>query len=158
MNDDGEGTPTAPFSIQLQARWSEMDFNQHMRNAAFLAASEDCRMRFMAARGFTLEKLREHQIGPVVLEDRLVYRREIRLLDPFRVDLALAAITHDGRRMKVRNSFFRESDGEDCATVESVALWLDLVARKPIIPPQELSAAWLSLPRTDDFTWFAEES
>ena len=144
---------TAPFSIQLFARWPDMDFNQHMRNAAFLGASEDCRLRFLAERGFPIDELRARKIGPVVLEDRLVYKKEIALLDAFRVELALAAITRDARRMKVRNTIARASDGALSAIVESVVLWLDLEKRKPVAPPEALREAWLGLARSEDFAY-----
>ena len=142
------------FSIRLFARWPDMDFNQHMRNAAYLGASEDCRMRFLADRGFTMAELQRLQLGPVVLEDRLAYKKELKLLEAFRVELALLAITRDGRRMKLRNTFTREPDAALVAVVESVVLWLDLAARRPITPPDALKAAWFGLARTDDFEWY----
>jgi len=142
------------FSISLFARWSDMDFNQHMRNAAYLGVSEDCRLRLLAERGYTIDELRKRRIGPMVLEDRIVYKKELALLDGFRVELALAAITADGRRMKVRNTFLRESDDALVAVVESVVLWFDLTARKPVAPPEDLRAAWLALARADDFVWY----
>src|SRR5688572_12714952 len=142
------------FSIRLFARWPDMDFNQHMRNAAYLGASEDCRMRFLADRGFTMPEFQRLQLGPVVLEDRLVYKQELKLLEAFRVELALAAITRDGRRMKLRNTFIRDVDATLVAVVESVVMWLDLAARKPIKPPDELKAAWFGLARTSDFEWY----
>jgi acyl-CoA thioester hydrolase len=147
----------APFAIHLFARWSDMDFNQHMRNAAYLGASEDCRLRFLAEKGFGAEELRRRRIGPVVLEDRLVYKRELPLLESFTVDLQLAAITRDGRRMKVRNTFLRERDAALAAIVESVVLWLDLEARKPIVPPEDLQKIWLELTRASDFEWYEEK-
>jgi acyl-CoA thioester hydrolase len=147
-----------PFSIALFARWSDMDFNQHMRNAAYLGASEDCRMRFLADRGYTIDELRRRRIGPVVIEDRLVYKKELALLDGFRVELALAAITRDGRRMKLRNTIQRDRDGSLAAVVESVVLWFDLEARRPVAPPEELKDAWLSLARTGDFEWYEERT
>lgn len=148
---------TTPFSIQLYARWPDMDFNQHMRNAAYLGGSEDCRMRFLAERGFTMAEFLKRQLGPVVLEDKLTYKKEIALLAAFRVEMALMAITRDGRRMRVRNTFVRESDGAICAIVESVIIWFDIVARKAVLPPEELKAAWFSLERTADFAWYEEK-
>jgi acyl-CoA thioester hydrolase len=150
-------TDATPFAIQLFARWSDMDFNQHMRNAAYLGASEDCRLRFLAERGFGADELRRRRIGPVVLEDRIVYKKELGLLEPFRVDLMMVAITRDARRMKVRNTFQRERDSALAATVESVVLWLDLEVRRPVPPPQELAIAWLTLARAQDFEWYDEK-
>jgi len=149
-------TDAAPFAIQLFARWSDMDFNQHMRNAAYLGASEDCRMRFLSERGFGVGELAWRRIGPVVLEDRLVYKKELPLLDGFRVDLVMAALTQDARRMKLRNTFHRDRDGALAATVESVVLWLDLDARRPVAPSQDLAAIWLGLARASDFEWYED--
>ena len=132
-----------------------MDFNQHMKNAAYLGASEDCRVRFLAEHGFPASELARRRIGPVVLEDRLTYKKELVLLESFRVELEMAALTHDARRMKVRNTFRRDRDGALAATVESVVLWLDLDARRPVVPPEELAAVWLGLPRAVDFEWYA---
>jgi acyl-CoA thioesterase FadM len=147
---------TTPFAIQLFSRWSDMDFNQHMRNAAYLGASEDCRMRFLAERGFAAAELARRRIGPVVLEDRLVYKKELALLEGFRVELVMAALTRDARRMKLRNTFHRERDGALAATVESVVLWLDLDARRPVAPSEDLAAVWLGLARAADFEWYEE--
>jgi len=140
-----------PFVEHYRARWADMDFNQHMRNAAFLGCAEETRMRYLDRHGFTMAEFARRQIGPVVLEDKLSYRRELGLLESFKVDLTLAATTEDARRMKVRNRFFRARDEELCAVVESVVLWFDLKARKPIVPPDDLKNLWLALARSDDF-------
>lgn len=148
----------AAFRISLFARWPDMDFNQHMRNAAYLGASEDCRMSFLAKNGFTMNEFRKRAFGPVVLEDKLIYKKELRLLENFSVELALVAMTRDGRRMKVRNTFRRELDGEEVAVVESVVLWFDLQARRPMVPPEELKNLWLALPHCSDFEWYPEKA
>jgi hypothetical protein len=54
------------------------------------------------------------------------------LLEALRVELPLANVTHDGRRMKVRNTFYRDSDGARVASV--------------------------SLARTDDFAWYDDKA
>lgn len=143
------------FFESYWSRWSDMDFNQHMRTTAFLAVAEETRMRFLDAAGWPIAEFQRRQMGPVILEDKLTYRHELRLLEPFRVDLRVAALTEDGRRMKIRSRFLRESDGALCATVESVALWFDLAHRKPIVPPEDLKQVWEDLERTEDFEWFA---
>lgn len=151
----GETMSREPFVQEYRARWVDMDFNQHMRNAAYLGCAEETRIRFLDAHGFTAGELARRQIGPVVLEDRLTYRRELRLLERFRVDLAVAAITPDARKMKVRNRFFLADDGADIAAVESFVLWFDIAARRPITPPDDLAATWLALARSDDFEWLS---
>jgi acyl-CoA thioester hydrolase len=151
------GTVSEPYAESFRARWADMDFNQHMRNAAFLGYGEETRMRYLDSNGWTMDRFQKARLGPVVLEDKLTYKHELHLLERFRVDLAVAAITEDGRRMKLRNRFFRESDNALCAVVESVVLWFDLDARKPVPPPEELRGLWLNLGRTEDFeSWPAK--
>ena len=140
-----------PFVARFRARWADMDFNQHMRNAAFLGCSEETRMQYLDANGWTMKEFQKRALGPVVLEDRIQYKKELALLEPFRVDLALSAATPDVSRMRIRNRFFRDSDDALCAIVDSVVLWFDLAARKPVVPPEKLAQCWLALERTDDF-------
>ncbi|MEW5739812.1 MAG: thioesterase family protein [Myxococcota bacterium] len=144
-----------PFSVEFRARWADMDFNQHMRNAAYLGCGEETRVRFMDAHGFPISELQRRRLGPVVLEDKLTYRRELTLLEPFRVDLAVAGASEDGRKLRLRNRFFRASDGELVATVESLVLWFDLEKRKPVAPPDDLRAVWAQLARAEDFAVIA---
>ena len=145
------------FEIALFARWPDIDFNQHMRNAAYLGAGEDCRMQFLTSRGFGIQEFARRGLGPVVLEDRIRYRRELRPLEPFVVELLLAGATHDCRRIRVRNRIVRKSDRELSATVDSLVMWLDTGTRKTIVPPEELRSCWLALIRTDDFAWEKQE-
>lgn len=142
---------TQPFVEKFHARWPDMDFNQHMRNAAYLGCAEDTRMRFLDAHGWPMAEFSRLRLGPVVVEDRLTYKKELTLLEPFSVSLWLAGATQDGRKMLARNVFTRDSDGSVCATVDSFVLWFDLEHRKPVTPPAGLWDTWLRLPRTDDY-------
>src|SRR5262249_11037077 len=146
-------TPDMPeaFVQDYRARWADMDFNQHMRNAAYLGWGEETRMRFLDAHGFGMGEFERLGLGPVVVEDRLTYRSELRLLEAFQVDLVVAGISVDARKIRVRNRFRRTADGTLCATLESVVLWFDLQARKTIAPPPKLRELWLAVPRTEDF-------
>jgi acyl-CoA thioester hydrolase len=143
-----------PYVQEYRARWADMDFNQHMRNAAYLGVAEETRLRFLEDGGFGMAELYRRHLGPVVVQDLLTYKKELRLLEPFRVDMAMASITDDARKMKVRNRLFRSSDGAPCATVESLILWFDLEARRSVVPPADLGQLWLGLARTEDFAPF----
>ena len=141
-----------PYVQEYRARWADMDFNQHMRNAAYLGVAEETRLRFLEDGGFPTGELYRRRLGPVVVEDVLTYKKELRLLEAFQVEMVIAAISQDARKMKVRNRFLRNSDGAHCATVESLVLWFDLEARRTVVPPSDLGQLWLGLARADDFT------
>ncbi len=138
------------YEKTLLAGWGDMDFNSHMRNTAYLDKSGDVRMMFFAENGFPMAEFARLRIGPVIMKDELEYFREVGLLDPLRVTLGLAALAEDGGRFHVRNEFYR-ADGKLAARVTSVGGWLDLSARKLVVPPEGLLAALRSLPMTEDF-------
>ena len=142
------------FEKVLFAGWSDMDFNSHMRNTAFLDKCVDARMMFFAENGFSIEELMRRRIGPVVMRDEVEYFKEVRLLESLRVTLMLAGLAEDGSRFKLRNELWRE-DGKLLARVTSTGGWLDLTTRKLVVPPKELLAAVHSLSQTGDFQTLA---
>jgi acyl-CoA thioester hydrolase len=121
-----------------------------VRNTAFLDKAADARMMFFSETGFSMEEFIRRKIGPVVRKDELEYFKEIRLLEPIRVTLALAGLADDGSRFLLRNEFWR-SDGALAATVTSSGGWLDLALRKLVVPPEGLLTALRSLSHTADY-------
>ena len=138
------------FRKKLFAGWGDMDFNSHMRNTAYLDKSGDVRMMFFAQHGFPAGEFARLRFGPVVRTDLVEYFREIGLLEEVDVTLALAGLSDDGSRFRVRNEFHR-ADGKLAARVTSTGGWLDLAGRKLFAPPQGLLDALRSLDRTADF-------
>ena len=72
------------------------------------------------------------------------------MLEAVTVTHAVAAMTPDRRRFRVRNEFLR--DGQLVARVSSHLGVLDLTARKLVQPPESLARVLEGMPRTDDFS------
>ena len=138
------------FERTLIAGWGDMDFNSHMRNTAYLDKSADVRMLFYEHCGFPMGEFTRLRIGPVVRKDELTYFREVGLLEEIRITLELAGMSSDGSHWILRNTFFR-ADGQRAAAVASTGGWLDLSARKLVVPPPTLLEAMRSLGRAPDF-------
>ena len=138
------------FKKKFHVRWGDMDFNAHMANTAYLDMSADVRMMYFDEHGFSMREFERRRIGPVVMRDELEYFRELRLLEPVEVTLALAGLSQDASRFIIRNEFFR-GDGKLAARVTTFAGWLDLSKRKLTAPPEELFRLLNDLTRTDDF-------
>jgi acyl-CoA thioester hydrolase len=138
------------FEKTLYARWGDMDFNGHMKNTAYLDASADVRMMFFDANGFSMREFEQHRFGPVIVRDELEYFRELRLLEPVRVTLAVAGLSEDASHFRLVNEFYR-ADGKRAARVTSTGGWLGLEARKWIAPPHELQQLMQQLHRADGF-------
>jgi len=141
---------TEPFSASFQVGWSQIDFNQHMRNSAFLDLCVDTRVLFFETRGFPAVEFERLQIGPVIFREELDYLRELRLMERVTVTLALSGLSADGRRFQLRSELFA-ADGQLAGRVNTSGAWFNLVTRKVIVPPEALSAILSASPRTDDF-------
>lgn len=138
------------YAKRLMAGWSDMDFNSHMKNTAFLDKAADVRLLYFAENGFPTAEFARLRVGPVVVRDEIEYRKEVELLQEIDVTLALAGLSPDGSRWLLRTEV-RRVDGKVCARATSAGAWLDLDARKLVAPPPALRAALERLDRTSDF-------
>jgi acyl-CoA thioester hydrolase len=138
------------FSITSVAGWADMDLNGHMANVAYLSKCVDARMGFFKQYGFPVDEFAKRRIGPVVRRDEIEYFREVGLLDPITVTLALSGIAQDGSRFRLVNEILR-ADGRLAARIRSEGGWMDLAARKLIAPPADLLAALSAMPQTTEF-------
>jgi acyl-CoA thioester hydrolase len=138
------------FERTFQVGWGDLDANAHMRNTAYLDLSATVRMMYFAENGFPVREFSRIRIGPVIRRDELEYFRESHLLDALRVTLALAGMSEDGSRFRLRNEFFRP-DERLAARVTSSGGWLDLATRKLTAPPTGIVRAWEAMSRTDDY-------
>ncbi|MGA7195346.1 MAG: thioesterase family protein [Anaerolineales bacterium] len=138
------------YEKTFTAGWGDMDFNSHMRNTAYLDKSADVRMMYFSENGFPMSEFVRLRIGPVVLKDEVEYFKEFGLLETFKVTLAQAGLSEDGSRFIIRNEFYK-TNRKLATRVTSTGGWLDLAARKLIVPPDALFQAMQSLQKTDDF-------
>jgi len=142
--------PTDRFEQRFRVGWGDIDSNAHMGNTSFLDRAADTRMLFFAQTGFTVARFAAEKFGPVVVRDEVVYRKELRLLEEFTVDLELAGLSADGVRFRLRNTF-RNATNEVAAVVTSEGVWFDLDLRQPRVPPPEIDNAQRAMRRADDF-------
>ncbi len=140
----------APFSIASTANWADVDVNGHMSNSAYLYKCVDSRMSYFQQHGFTAANFVQRRIGPVVRREAIEYFREIGLMEALTVTLALAGMSTDGSRFRLVNELLK-SGGVRAARIVSESGWLDLNARKLMVPPPDLMAAMSAMPRTPDY-------
>jgi len=141
---------TKHFEQRFRVGWSDLDGNAHMGNASYLGYASDTRMHYFTENGFSLARFASERFGPVVVRDELTYRRELRLMDEFVVDLELVGLSENGTRFKVRNTFRTPSE-DVAASVTSEGVWFDLEHRRPRIPPLDLDKLMRTLWHAKDF-------
>lgn len=135
---------------RYQVLWSDLDSNNHLKNARYLDYAAQTRFRFLAEHGFTPEAFAAARLGPVVFEDRVRYHKELRLLQEFSVDIELVGQNDSGARFILRNTV-RNLAGEACAEVWTHAGWFSLKERRIVAPPAELLVAMAAMSRAADF-------
>lgn len=142
--------PIHVFERKFQVAWAQLDANGHMANTAYLDVAVDVRLMYFASVGFTPQEFQRLHIGPVVKRDEVDYYRELRLLQPFTVNILLAGLSEDASRFQVRNEV-RRDDGELAARITSLGGMFDLSARKIVAPPAKIAEALRALQRAEDF-------
>ncbi len=132
------------------AGWADMDWNSHMANTAYLNKAVDARVLTLAEKGFPLEEFIRLRLGVVVMKDEVEYKREVKWMEEIDISFSVAGLAPDGSRFKVQNEV-RRTNGDLAARITSTGGFMDLDARKLVAPPPAVLAAYLSLPRTEDF-------
>src|SRR5262244_1480071 len=87
---------TKGFVVQFVPRWADIDLNQHMRHSAFADWAAHARTEWLNAHGFTMPKLAELRMTPVMFEDRTRYLKEVLLGDRINLELQLAGVDREG--------------------------------------------------------------
>ncbi|HSG76815.1 MAG TPA: thioesterase family protein [Burkholderiales bacterium] len=141
---------TSAITRRFLAGWADMDWNKHMGNTAYLSKVVDARVLALAEKGFPLEEFIRLRLGVVIMKDELEYKREVKWMEEVDITFSLAGLAPDGSRFKVRNEV-RRTNGDLAASVTSTGGFMDLDARKLVAPPAAILAAYLSLPRTEDY-------
>lgn len=134
----------------LPATWSDMDFNRHMGNAAYLNLCTTVRLKHFADQGISFAEFERLRVGPVVFRDEVEYYREVQLLEKLTVHLEMLGSSDDHSQFKLRNEIWKEN-GVKAAQVVSTGGWLDMATRKLVVPPVVIRSALAAIPRGPAF-------
>jgi acyl-CoA thioester hydrolase len=138
------------YSLPLQIRWSDIDANKHLRHSVYYDYGAYCRISLFTEIGITLETLNSMSIGPVILREEAIFRREIIFGDSIFIATELAKATADFSRWSFRHVITKQ-DGTLAATMNIDGAWIETVKRKLAIPSEELHARFEQIPRAADF-------
>ncbi|MWV16028.1 thioesterase [Pseudomonas sp. L-22-4S-12] len=138
------------IAFDFQVTWADLDSNAHLKNSRYLDYAAQARFLFLASAGFPPQAFAEARMGPVVFEDRVEYRKELRLLQHFSVRMQIGGMSEDGAKFILVNEVLNPK-GELCARVVTSAAWFSLETRKVTPPPPALKTAMEQIERTADF-------
>ncbi len=114
---------------------SYLDAFMHVNNAMYLTLFEEARWDLITNNGYGLEQIMETGLGPVILEVKMSFLKELRLRDEIVIETEF--VSHARRISKVVQHMLR--DGEVCCTGEFTFGLFSLIERKLVSP----TPAWL---------------
>ena len=127
---------------QVLIREGHLDTFGHMNNATYFEILEEARWQMITERGFDLAFVQKHKKGPVVLEAKIKFLREIKLREIVTINTSLVEYSGKLGRMK---QTIKLSDGSLASEAVFVFGLFDLSQRKLVDPsPEWLKAIGVS--------------
>jgi thioesterase-3 len=121
------------FSYPVLIKETYLDTFGHVNNAMYLTLFEEARWELIAGNGYDIKKIKETGLGPVILEIKLCYLKELRLREEIEIETQM--ISYEDKIGKLMQKMVRA--GEVCCTAEFVFGLFDLEQRKLVLPTEE---------------------
>lgn len=129
------------FFEKFHVRWSDLDANMHLANAAYMNFCSQTRMSFLNQHHIGMKELAKWNMGPVVLQENFNFYKEFFGNQTVYVSLQLIGASEDGNIFQIKHVLYNDK-GEACAQAEIFGVWIDLKLRKRTLPTEELIAAF----------------
>lgn len=143
------------FIKKVEIRWADLDPNFHLRHSVYYDYGACARIDYLQQVGITAQYMQDHFLGPVILREECVFKKEIRLTDIITINLSLLKARSDYSRWSVRHVIYKNGD-----TVSAIltidAAWMDTLKRKLIVPPQEVMDTFSKMPKDPQFEWLTK--
>lgn len=128
--------------VEFTVRWDEVDLNGHLRHTGYGAMCAEARVRAFAEAGMGIDRESIAEAAPVLLQEELTYRREVRLGETVTVTTAISPeTTEDGKRWVIEHQVLKQ-DGELACEVKVMGTWINLDTRKSTVAPAAILANW----------------
>lgn len=110
-----------------------LDSFGHVNNAVYLSLFEEARWDLITRNGYGLDRILVTNLGPVILEAQVKFRRELRLRDRITIT---TRVTEYRRRIGKIHQEIHGSSGELCTLANFTFGLFDTVKRE-LVPPNE---------------------
>lgn len=140
------------FTLPVQVRWADLDPNFHLRHSVYYDWGAMCRIDFFYKYGLTAEVLREFDLGPIILREECVFKKEIKPGDTVKITMVLAKTKRDYSRWTIQHTILK-NDSIIAALLTIDGAWLDTSKRKLTVPPGQAVDVFSQMPVGTAFQW-----
>lgn len=109
-----------------------LDTFAHVNHAAYLQICEDTRWQICLEHGITLEEIQKTQIGPIILEANIKYKKELKNREKIKIHTEFKKIRD--KIFQITHTIHKENGDISAEVVLSAAIW-DMKERKLISAP-----------------------
>ena len=125
------------FEYELVIKESHLDSFGHVNNAAYVQIYEEARWDFITKNGFGLEVIQKDQVGPVLLDLQVKFKREIKNREIIKIQSQTRELMNS--KMMILEQKMIKSDGRIASEAVFTVGFFDMKLRKLI----DASPSWL---------------
>ncbi len=137
-------SPVHEYAVLIIER--HLDTFGHVNNATYLDLFEAARWDWITSNGFGIERIRELQQGPTVVEVTLRFKREIK--NRQRILIRSWVESYEGKICNVIQEM-RDETGELCCDARFLCALFDMQARRLLAPTPDWLRAVGMKPKTE---------
>jgi acyl-CoA thioester hydrolase len=138
-----------PITIKSDIRWADIDANFHVLHSRYYDYCADARMKALQSGGITMQLIQQHGVGPVLLREECVFKRELKFGDAIEIRIFLKSVTEDFSRWSFICEIWKNNDILS-AVVTVDGAWIDVAKRKLVAPPDVFQEVFKQLPKAEN--------
>jgi acyl-CoA thioester hydrolase len=134
---------------KAEIRWADIDPNFHVLHSKYYDYCANARMQILQKNGVTMQAIQQYNIGPILLREECVFKRELKFGDTIEIRVSLKSTDETYTRWSFINEIWK--NGDTLAAVITVdGAWMDTIKRKIAAPPEEFRKAFEALPKAEN--------
>lgn len=118
------------FEYEVLIQEFHLDSFGHVNNAAYVELYEEARWDFITKNGFGLDYIKKHQVGPVILDLKVRFKRE--LLNREKIKIASKTLEIVSPKIMVLEQQMLKPDGKVASEATFTIGFFDMKSRKLI--------------------------
>ena len=123
------------FFVETRVRWSDLDANRHMANAAYMNFTSFARMGYLKTLDCSIDNLMEHNLGPAVLREEFSFFKEAHDGQDIIITVEQTGISEDGEMFEFTHNLYNKENGQHIAYSKLFGVWFSMDKRKITAPP-----------------------
>jgi YbgC/YbaW family acyl-CoA thioester hydrolase len=123
------------FEYQRMILEKDLDSYGHVNNAVYMDLYEEARWEFITQNGWGLDRVHRDQLGPVILEAHIQYKKELKNREKIRI-ISVFKEMRNPLVMIIDQQILNDA-GQIVSTMELHMGLMDLARRRLIRPPEE---------------------